>query len=138
MFHLLNLGRAPYAPQDLSCSFLHGYAMHCRIGIHEFERRAAQRVLIDIALFTAAPSDNAGDDIDAVVDYDFLRDEVSSLWAERHFDLQETLCREIAAVCLKRPGVLGVAVATRKPDVYENAEAVGCEIVRWNPPSGAA
>lgn len=132
MFHLLSLGHAPHAPEDLSCAFLRGYEVMCRIGIHESERRGAQRVLVDIALFTPALPDDAGDEIGAVVDYDFLREEVTRLCAARHFDLQETLCREIAALCLKRPGVLGVAVSTRKPDVYENAEAVGCEVVRWN------
>lgn len=134
MFHLLTLGNAPYAPEDLSCTFLRGYEVNCRIGIHDFEREKSQRVLVDIALFTPKPQEEAGDDIGAVVDYDFLREDVARLCASRHFELQETLCREIAALSLKRPGVLGAAVSTRKPDVYENAEAVGCEVVRWNRP----
>ena len=138
MFNLLTLGAAPYAPHELSCSFLKGYAVRCSIGIHDFERRAPQRVLIDIALFTAALPDSAVDQIDSVVDYDFLREDVTRLCAGRHFDLQETLCREICALCLERPGVLGAAVSTRKPDVYADTEAVGCEMVRWNAPHWGA
>jgi dihydroneopterin aldolase len=131
MFHLLSLAGAPYAPHELSCKFLRGLEVLCSIGIHEPERRAPQRVLIDIALFTIAPPDDAADRIETVVDYDFLREGVARLAAERHFDLQETLVREICALCLDHEGVLGAAVSTRKPDVYPDAEAVGCEMVRW-------
>ncbi|MFP3943219.1 MAG: dihydroneopterin aldolase [Alphaproteobacteria bacterium] len=134
MFHLLTLGGAPWPPHELSCKFLHGYEVMCSIGVYESERRSPQRVVIDIAIFTRAVPEGAGDRIEDVVDYDFLREGIACLCADRHFDLQETLAREICALCLENPGVLGAAVATRKPDIYRDAEAVGCEMVRWKRP----
>ena len=47
-----------------------------------------------------APPD---DRIDAVVDYDFLREGIHALAAARHFELQEMLCERIAALCARRP-----------------------------------
>lgn len=131
MFHLLALGGAPYPPHELSCKFLHGLEVMCSIGIYESERRSPQRIIIDIAIFTAAVPDGADDRIEEVVDYDFLREGIARLCKEGHFDLQETLCREICALCLGHSGVLGAAVSTRKPDIYRDAQAVGCEMVRW-------
>lgn len=133
MFHLLSLGPAPYAPHELSCKFLRGLEVRCTIGIHDAERRAPQRVVVDIALFTAAMRDDAADRIGNVVDYDFVREGITRLCAERHFDLQETLCRAICTLCLDHAGVLGAAVSTRKPDIYPDADSVGCEMVRWKP-----
>lgn len=116
----------PLLRRGLRRIFLRRYAVDCSIGIHEFERAARQRVLVSVDLFVAgAPADDA---IAAVLDYDFLRDAIAGLAASRHFNLQETLAAEIARLCLARPQVEAVRVATEKPDVYPDCEAVGVEI----------
>ncbi|WP_298264864.1 dihydroneopterin aldolase [Acidocella sp.] len=104
---------------------LRGFAVQASIGIHDFERAAPQRLLIDIELTLddAAPPD--ADVIGHVLDYDFLRQETTALLARRHYDLQETLCHDIAAFCLARPQVRAVMVYSRKPDVYPDCESVG-------------
>ena len=99
------------------------------LGIHPVERAAPQRVLVNVWLHCdygdAAPEDR----IEAVVDYDFLRERILALAASRHFELQETLCDEIAALALVDPRVAGVRVRTMKTDIYPDAR-VGCEVVR--------
>ncbi len=105
--------------------FVRNFAVTCSIGIHAFERAAPQRVLINIDLWVRSAA--ATDEIEAVVDYDFLREEVRRLAASRHFNLQETLVAAIADACLARPGVLAARVSTEKPDVYPDCEAVGLE-----------
>ena len=46
------------------------------------------------------------------------------------FELQETLCDDIAARLLSHPSVRAVRVSTCKPDVYPDCEAVGVEVFR--------
>ncbi len=112
--------------------WLRGLALDCSIGIHDFERAARQRVHIDVDLYVAEPG-NAADDIAHVVDYDFVREAAGRLAADRHFNLQETLAEEILALCLQRDGVLAVRVATSKPDVYPDCDAVGVDLFRAHP-----
>jgi dihydroneopterin aldolase len=66
------------------------------------------------------------DTIESVQDYDFLRERIKLLLNNRHFDLQETVCSEILDICLAEPRVVGAVVSTEKPDVYDDAESVGC------------
>lgn len=98
------------------------------LGIHDHERAAPQRVLLDVAM-TCRYSEPPQDRIDAVVDYDFLREEIRALAAARHFELQEVFCERVAALALRDPRVVAVRVRSSKPDVYPDA-AVGCEVVR--------
>jgi len=98
------------------------------MGIHDHERAAPQRVAVTVAMECAYPH-VPEDLIDAVVDYDFLRDEIRRLAAERHFELQEVFCERIAELAMTDPRVAAVRVQTMKLDVYPDAR-VGCEISR--------
>ncbi|MFZ1988171.1 MAG: dihydroneopterin aldolase [Alphaproteobacteria bacterium] len=111
-------------------TFLNRMSVMASIGIHPNERAGKQRIFVSAQLFMELDRSMA-DDIASVVDYDFLRHRISELVKARHFALQETLCQEIAAACLEEKKVLGVIVTTEKPDVYADAESVGCRIARF-------
>lgn len=107
---------------------LEGLEVTMGLGIHDHERAAPQRVTIDVAMdchYAAPPEDL----IEAVVDYDFLREGIMRLAASRHFELQETLCEAVAALAFADPAVVRVRVRSKKLDIYPDAR-VGCEIVR--------
>jgi 7,8-dihydroneopterin aldolase/epimerase/oxygenase len=99
------------------------------LGIHPHELAAPQRVLVSVRMTVAYPEPVSADRIEAVLDYDFVREGVLRLAADRRFALQETLCDAIAALCLADGRVEEVRVRTAKPDVYPDA-AVGCEVLR--------
>lgn len=99
-----------------------------RLGIHPHEA-APQRVVVSVRMRVAYPAPIAEDRIEHVLDYDFVREGILRLAAERTFALQETLCDAIAALCLADPHAEEVEVRTTKPDVYPDA-AIGCSIVR--------
>lgn len=99
-----------------------------RLGIYDHEVEP-QRVTIGVEMTVSYPEPIAEDAIDRVLDYDFVRDGILKLAAERRFALQETLCETIAALCLGDARVGRVRVRTMKTDVYPDA-AIGCEIVR--------
>jgi dihydroneopterin aldolase len=112
--------------------FLREVLMDANIGIHAFERRARQRLAINVDLFVPlAVSTPQRDQIDEVVDYDFVRSTVQARIAQGHINLQETLVDDIARALLAHPGVAAVRVTSEKPDVYEDVEAVGVEVFRF-------
>ncbi len=101
-----------------------GIALSASIGILAEEKAAPQRILIDLE-YDCVPSQDPRDEIGAVLDYDRVRQEVAAIAQRGHFNLQETLCREILASLLAHPQVARAKVFLRKPDIYEDVEAVG-------------
>jgi dihydroneopterin aldolase len=114
--------------------FLRGLSVPVRIGIHDFELTAPQRIVFDIELYvplhTTTPQ---ADRIDEVVDYDFVREVVHARVARGHINLQETLGDDILDALLAHPGVAAASVSTRKPDVYPDCDAVGVQTFRAKP-----
>ncbi len=112
--------------------FLNDFSIEASIGFHDFEKQARQRILISVDLFVPiAQSTSCRDEVDDVLDYDFIRQQVARIAQSRHFNLQETLIDEIAALCLSQPLVRAVRVESQKPDVYPDCKTVGVEVFRW-------
>ena len=60
--------------RDCRRLFLRGFELKVNIGIHDFEKNDAQRMLFDVDIYIAlAVSTPRSDAIDEVVDYDFIR-----------------------------------------------------------------
>ncbi|MCZ2103940.1 MAG: dihydroneopterin aldolase [Burkholderiales bacterium] len=113
---------------------LRRHELPVRIGVHDFERGAPQRMWFDVDLcvrLAAAPARR--DDIAQTLDYDFIREVIARAVGTRHHELQETLCDRILEVLVARPDVQAARVATRKPDVYPDAASVGIERVHLKP-----
>lgn len=120
-------------PLLLSCRrvFLRNYEVWINIGVHEFEKRAEQRVIINVDLYVPLElSTPHEDELDEVVDYDFIRRTVAARLSKGHIQLQETLCDDILTAILAHPKVQAARVSTAKPDVYPDCEAVGVEVFR--------
>jgi len=99
------------------------------IGVHEFEKKGEQRVLVNVDLFILlAKSTPKEDRLCEVVDYDFIRNTIAKHVMRGHIHLQETLCDDIAHAMLAQPEVRAVIVSTEKPDVYPDCESVGVEV----------
>ena len=110
--------------------FLKNFETRLSIGIHDFEKQARQRVIVNVDLYIDPDGKVERDHIDETVDYDFVRREIAALAASGHFNLQETFCEKVLAICLARPGVLAARVSSEKLDVYPDCESVGFEIFR--------
>ncbi|RYX92793.1 MAG: dihydroneopterin aldolase [Comamonadaceae bacterium] len=116
---------------DVRCRklFLRNYEVNINIGVHDFEKTAEQRVLINVELYIPMSlSTPVADELDEVVDYDFMRRTISERVARGHIHLQETLCDDVLKVMLAHPKVKAARVSTQKPDVYPDCEAVGVEV----------
>jgi 7,8-dihydroneopterin aldolase/epimerase/oxygenase len=111
--------------------FLRNYEVRINIGVHDFEKRGEQRVVINVELYVPLTlSTPVEDKLSEVVDYDFMRSTIAARVKRGHIHLQETLCDDVAAALLAHPNVRAVAVSTEKPDVYPDCDAVGVEVFR--------
>jgi dihydroneopterin aldolase len=118
-------------PRLMDCRrlFLRDYEVWINIGVHDFEKKGEQRVLINVDLYIplALSTPNA-DKLEEVVDYDFIRRSVAERVARGHVHLQETLVDDVLQLMLAHPRVRAAQVSTEKPDVYPDCDAVGVEV----------
>lgn len=101
------------------------------IGFHDFEVGAPQRLLVGIEIWledSALPPD---DDPERAWNYDFVRSQVRELAAARRYNLQETLAHAIFERIAAMRGVRALRLRMAKPDVYQDAAAVGVEIASF-------
>ena len=109
--------------------FLRNYEVMINIGVHDFEKKAEQRVLINVDLYIPLEqSTPKADQLSEVVDYDFMRETIAKRISKGHIHLQETLCDDVVKAMLTHPRVRGARVSTMKPDVYPDCEGVGVEV----------
>lgn len=107
--------------------FFRDLELQVSIGIHEREKQAPQRVLINLDLDFEAPAPETHDDVANVLDYDKVRECIGALVEGRHFNLQETLCHEIVDALSAMPGIVRIRASTEKPDAYPDCRSVGYE-----------
>jgi dihydroneopterin aldolase len=118
--------------QDCRRLFLRNYEVFINIGVHDFEKKGAQRVIFNIDLYIPLSECSPSNDrLEEVVDYHFMRTSVADCIGQGHIHLQETLCDDLANRLLMHSKVRAVRVSTMKPDVYSDCDGVGVEIMRW-------
>lgn len=118
-------------PQLRDCRrlFLRNYEVMINIGVHDFEKKGEQRVLINVELYIPLAMSTPKEDLlHEVVDYDFMRETIAKRIAQGHVHLQETLCDDVVKAMLAHPRVRAAGVSTMKPDVYPDCEGVGVEV----------
>ncbi len=109
--------------------FIRDFRLSVSIGIHDFEKKAPQAVVINVELVLESADEAHNDRIANVLNYDTVHDGIVALAGSRHFNLQEALVDAILDLCLSQPGVIEARVSTEKPDVYKDCR-VGYEAVR--------
>ncbi len=117
------------ALRDCRRLFLRNYEVWINIGVHDFEKKGEQRVLINVELYVPlALSTPKADELNEVLDYDFMRRSITERVSRGHIHLQETLVDDVLALMLAHPNVRAARVSTEKPDVYPDCDAVGVEV----------
>ena len=109
--------------------FLRNYEVMISIGVHEFEKKGEQRLLLNVDLFVPlALSTPRQDRLHEVLDYDFIRATIARRMAQGHIHLQETLVDDLLRAMLAHPLVRAARVAAEKPDAYPDCDAIGVEV----------
>ena len=107
---------------------LTGIETNCSIGIHDFEKAAPQRVLIDIEVMLDPDMEPAVDTINDALNYDAIRQTIVDISQSRHFDLQETLARAVFNAVRSMKTVVGLRIRTSKPDVYKDVNEAAYQL----------
>ncbi len=108
--------------------FIRDLELFGSIGIHEEEKRAPQRIVINVDLFVEEGP--AEDRIESVVSYEAVAKSIAAIVAEGHVNLVETLADRIADRCLADRRVITARIRVEKPDIIANARSVGVEITK--------
>lgn len=109
--------------------FLRNYEVWINIGVHDFEKKGEQRVVVNVELYVPlAQSTPQADQLAEVLDYDFIRRSIMERVKRGHIHLQETLVDDLLRDMLAHPQVRAARVSTEKPDVYPDCDAVGVEV----------
>ncbi len=125
------------ANRDIRHVFIRDMVLPAQIGVTASEKRASQRVRINVDL--AVEDDGARrlshervgqDRLARVVDYEPIAAAVRRIVSEGHVGLVETLAERIAEACLTDRRVLIARVRIEKLDVFADAASVGVEIER--------
>ena len=96
------------------------------VGLHPWERHPERptRLLVNVEMW--APHDAAA----GFIDYDRVRTAIRAWPARPHVDLLETLAEELVGVCFEEMRVQACRVSVVKPDIFNEAAAVGVEFYR--------
>ena len=108
--------------------FVRDIETDCSIGIHDFERAAKQRILVNVEVVLDSDLEPQSDNVKDALDYDMIRDSVLEIINSRHFDLQETLARTIFDKMMSLPSVTQVCIRTAKPDFYPDCSEVAYQL----------
>lgn len=110
-----------------------GFAYHCRIGFHEYERHIQQRLLIDFEAETEWRSAAREDAVRDLVDYFEVNRALTALIEGRDWQLIEAVAEATARVlCLQFPVRRVRVKVTKSPVDMPNVGAVAVEC--WRTP----
>ncbi|MCJ8324454.1 MAG: dihydroneopterin aldolase [Rhizobiales bacterium] len=115
--------------QNLRHIFVHGLKLKASIGVYDHEKTRQQMVIISVDLAVAETTPHH-DDIENVVCYKTIVNQIEAYIAAGHVQLVETMAEQIADICLKNPQVKRVLVKIEKPEAFAHATSVGVIIER--------
>lgn len=110
--------------------FIKGLQLQTLIGVYDFERKAKQRIIVDVELNTALSKAAKSDDVADTVDYAKVAECLDNTASASSYRLLEALGEEMIRTIFLRFSVEKVALTINKPDVLDNVDAVGIVIAR--------
>jgi 7,8-dihydroneopterin aldolase/epimerase/oxygenase len=100
------------------------------IGIHDWERRVRQTLLVDLEMATDAGRAAASESIDDALDYQRVAERVTVFIQAGEFQLLETLAHELAADLQAQFELPWLKLRVAKPGAIPAAQAVGVVVER--------
>ncbi|MBT3330629.1 MAG: dihydroneopterin aldolase [Rhodospirillaceae bacterium] len=98
------------------------------IGVLPHEREGPQQLLIDLEIELRPDLPDPQEDVALVLNYDNIRTRIVELAQARHYNLLESLARELLGIFDGEETISRVRLSVQKPDVYADCIAVGYEV----------
>ncbi len=115
---------------DGDAILIRGLRVWAIIGIHPWERRIPQTLVLDLDLSADIRAAAASEDLALTVDYATVSERLSAFIRAERFQLIETLAERCAELVLTEFAVQQLRLRVSKPEAVSAAEAVCVEIVR--------
>ena len=112
--------------------FIHGLCVNMYAGIYDFEKQKPQRVIINVEIDVSSNKNKEIKNIDDVLSYETICNEIKNICQKQHYDLIETLAEEICTMCLNQKQAQSVTLSIDKPDIIKDTKTVGITIKRTN------
>ncbi|MDX2265851.1 MAG: (5-formylfuran-3-yl)methyl phosphate synthase [Hyphomicrobiales bacterium] len=140
--HHILAGRfyAPHSRQvrgPLDKIFVRDLVLDAHIGVYSLEYGVTQRVRIGVDVECYPSARPLDENIDNVLNYDYVVDGARAIIGSGHIQLVETVAERLAEHCLKHRRAATVRVSVEKLDRIEGA-SLGVEIFRRQPPAREA
>lgn len=103
------------------------------IGIHDFEKAAAQKLIISVELGTDITQTAQTDDVQYALDYDAISRFIDEYVRSTTFELIETLAENVVKQLFEHFSMQTVKLRLQKPGAIPYTQMVGVEIVRERP-----
>ena len=116
--------------EDVTVIFLEDAVREIEVGIHDFEQDASQPVRFDIHAVQSGTQRPAGEDIDQVLDYEFLQTTLDTVLARGRFGLLESLASELLDELLTSVLVVAASVKITKLEILDFEGDLGCSVTR--------
>lgn len=116
----------PQDKKNMDYLRIEGLRVDTRIGVHEWEKKITQTLLIDIEI----PGDfsKTDDALSNAIDYDALCQHVTTLVETSHFNLIETVAHHIRASIQENFKIEALTLRVSKPHAISNARNISIEI----------
>jgi dihydroneopterin aldolase len=109
---------------------LRNYTVEMELGVLAEEQGVTQRIRFDVDLYLSGANAPSEDEIDQVLDYDFIKGQVDDAVGGSRFNLLESLVADLLDSYIYPPEVLAASVTATKLDIYGGSAEIGCRMVR--------
>ena len=116
--------------QGVTTLFLENVVREVDIGVHDHEFGTPQRLQFDIYVMLSGVSEPNADEIDEVLDYEYLISALDKTLEMNRAALLETLANRLLDRILEPNSAEGASVILTKLDVLEGDGQLGCSMTR--------
>ncbi|MCS5526713.1 MAG: dihydroneopterin aldolase [Candidatus Poseidoniales archaeon] len=109
---------------------LRNYIVDMEIGVLEEEQGVTQRIRFDVDIFISGAAVPDEDEIDRVLDYDFIRGKINEKVRGERTNLLESLVGDLIDSLLIPFEAVAASVTATKLDIYDDGSEIGCKMMR--------
>jgi dihydroneopterin aldolase len=110
---------------------LRNYIVDMEIGVFEEEQGVTQRIRFDVDIFISGASVPDEDEIDRVLDYDFIRGKINEKVHGVRTNLLESMVGDLLDSLLIPFEAVAASVTATKLDIYDDGSEIGCKMMRF-------
>ena len=107
--------------------FIKDLVLKILVGIHSFEKKKKQRVKFNVEINTDPNLNPNQDNLDSIVNYEYILNSVKKITNRKHYPLLETLSEDIFFKLFKDKKIRKIKLRIEKLDIIKNTSSVGIE-----------